>query len=55
MRVYMRKEDRQRLIKESGVCASTVSMALSFKSNSLLSRKLRLRAMNNYRGFFISK
>lgn len=52
MRIYMRKEDRQLLIKKTGLSASSVSEALSFKRHSLQSRKVRCLAMNYYRGIY---
>ena len=45
---------RRQLREDLDVSAATVSDALHFNSNSLTSRRVRLLAVNQYRGIYIN-
>ena len=51
--VYLRRGLQEELVKQFNCSHSTVSMALSFKLNSQMARKIRSYAINNLRGYFI--
>lgn len=51
--IYMSKKQRKEMLDNLGVKASTLSSALHFRSNSLLSRRLRSQSVNFYHGFYV--
>lgn len=51
--VVIRKEERAKLRSSFGVSDSAISDSLNYRRNSLLSRRIRMSAVNLYRGLFV--
>ncbi len=46
--IYIDKEDRRKLMEHFKVSQATITLALTFQRNSLLSQQIRVYALNRF-------